>query len=350
MDRRGDRLAQSGRELALVSGEVALLGDLDENQHPYRLTVEDQRHAQAGHLAPPLHAPTRVRVKTGVGDGLLDGHPTGQDRATCGILRQREELGRGEVVLRVSTVVGALHEAFALGDVLPDEALRGAERQRGLLRDLGEHVVKDHGRSDGGAGVDQRSEPPVALLEVAQELRVIDRRGGQLGEAGDEGQLLGAEMPVSLALVDLEDALGDATHAQRHAEAHLVAPSLQSLAAREGKVRIGEPLLKQLAALEDVPLSGVVVQWQGFSPAVPARRRRLVHRPRYDRVARGIVFEDHALRSAKRFGGEQGYHTKRLFEPRRGGHRPAGVQQRSQPGVTASVRLRGRPPPGATRS
>src|SRR5674476_88460 len=103
-----------------------------------------------------------IRVR----DRLLDGHAAGKDLATYGVLRQREEPPGLEVVLRVIAVVRALHKTIALGDVLPDEALGRAERPSSLLRDLGEHVFEHHGRGDGGAGVDQGGEPPVALLEA----------------------------------------------------------------------------------------------------------------------------------------------------------------------------------------
>ena len=114
-----------------------------------------------------------------------------------------------------------------------------------------------------------------------------------------------------------------AVHDERHVETGLLAPLLHGRAHVLGQRRIGERLLGDLPAAQDLTVRGVVVQ--RVDPALFERRRplaRAVVGAEDDGVADGVVLVDHALPRLERLRRRAADARQRVLQRHRGGDGP----------------------------
>ena len=140
---------------------------------------------------------------------------------------------------------GAAGDGEEVGDVPPHLAEHGADVQRG-----DQHAAR----------LQQRDEPPVLELAAPVQPRVADGDGGQLAEGARELHFGRAEDPLARRLDEHQDAEPLALDDERDVEARLLAPLLHGRAHVVGQGRVGERLLDDLPAAQDLAVRGIVVQ------------------------------------------------------------------------------------------
>ena len=174
----------------------------------------------------------------------------------------------------------------------------------------------------------------VASLGGAVLASVVYGDGGMFAERPHEFDLLRGEVTLAVELRDLEQAGGSAFDEQRHAEQGLLSPLAHGGARGGGKVVVGEVLLDDHAALEDLAILGKVVEREHCAELLGLRPvDTLEHRLPGDGVVIGQVLVDVADVGLQRLGGRPGDAGQDVFDDERRGDGAAGREQRGEVAV-----------------
>ena len=201
------------------------------------------------------------------------------------------------------------------------------------MRHRVQDLVEVDARADGARGVEEQTELPVLGLGLSQQLRVVDGRRRLLSQGGGQLPLLPREVPLHLGLDEHQEPDRPPLVHQWHVEEALLAVLEHVGAVLLVHLRVRDPLLDDLAAVEDLPVERVLVQGiHTTHPALPVGlRRALLERDHGHGLRVGVVGVDGALGGVQRLARLVGDGREQLVEVDGRRHRPAGTEQRAQP-------------------
>ena len=269
-------------------------------------------------------------------------HERDHQALAAGILGQR----RSQLVDGAAAQVVQLHRRLLAGGRgrrtgrEGDERLAAPQQQRhgdagdgeqtgDFAADLAEHGADVQRGDQHAARLEQRHEPPVLELAAPVQPRVADGDGGQLTEGARELYFGRSEDPLARRLDEHQEAEPLALHDERDVEAGLLAPLLHGRAHVVGQRRIGERLLDDLPAAQDLAVRGIVVQRVDLADLERGRPlARAVEGAEHDGVAGGVVLVGHALARLERLRRGAADAVQRVFQGHRGGDGARRVQQR----------------------
>ena len=165
-------------------------------------------------------------------------------------------------------------------------------------------------------------------LHLFVEARVVDGHGGLFGDSADQLDLLLREDAFALRLDEHEDAERFITEVQGHVETGLLSPMLHGGARVRGDVRGRRWSRRRPAVFKGLPVRGRVGEREGHTQVLVGLPILLMKGLRCQRVGRGIIVEDDALRRAqglRRLSRQGGQH---LVDVERGDDCATAVAQR----------------------
>ena len=300
VDRDGRLVGQTLDHGDLLVGVDPFLSRLEHEDDADRLVAEARRHGRVWWCCPTPPWSAASPGRCGVGALLDEVLTTLQDGPVDRPVVEGQRLAEAVPPRRHRLVEGACHDRVLVAQVLVDDDLGRAQHLAGASRHEREGVFEPRRRGDGVARLEQRRQPCVLLVALAQRARRVQTDGRLLRQRDRQVSLGFREDALALRLGEDHDPQRLVAEAERHAQAaHLVVGD--HLGAIVGvEVGVGEVLFEEAALQDQLSATRILVDWDDVADlGGVAGRRDLVVSLAAQGVGDGVIDEDDAVGRAQ---------------------------------------------------